>query len=141
MDTQRPEVRTKPSVSHLGPESFVSSGARSFFEYRDLGITAATDGSHTARVVRAKPGPPVPTGWHFHTCDVQLVFCLRGWEDLAFEDGSVVRIEPGSCINIPSGYGHSEIGYSEDMEVLVFTQPAVIGTTEIPVPEGCVDYR
>ena len=139
MDPQRPAPRYKLSVSHLNADSFVSGGARSFFDYRDLGITDATGGDFTARVVHAKPGPPVSTGWHYHTCDVQIVFCVRGWEELAFEDGSVVRLEPGSCVNIPAGYGHNETGYSEDLEVIVFTQPSVIGTTQIPVPSGCAD--
>lgn len=134
MTATRPITNYKPSVSHLAPDSFAESGMRSFFTSRDLGIVDATDGEYDAHVVHAKPGEPGTTGWHYHTCDLQVVYCVKGWEELAFEDGSTVRLEAGSCINIPPGYGHIELSYSEDLEVIVFTRPAEIGTVNIDDP-------
>ena len=133
--TDRPVSGYKISVSHLGEDSFGARGRRSFFQYRDLGIADATDGDFGFTVVRAKPGEPATTDWHFHTCALQVVYCLNGWEDLRFEDGQTVRLLPGSCLNIPPGAGHIEVSYSPDMEVLVFTGPASIGTTEIAPPD------
>ena len=101
---------------------------------RDLGIGQATNGDFDIRVVHAKPGPLGTTGWHYHTCGFQAVYCVRGWEDLEFEDGTKVRLEAGSCINIPPGYRHIETGYSEDFEVIVITSPASIGTTNVDAP-------
>ncbi len=135
-DDARPVSTFKPSISHLGPDAFGDNGRRSFFAYRDLGITDATDGLFGYKVVRAKDGDPEPTGWHYHTCDLQVVYCVKGWEEIALEDGTTVRLEPGSCLNIPPGYGHAEIGYAPDMEVLVFSSPAEIGTTSIDPPPG-----
>ena len=134
MDQQRPVSSYQPSLTHDGPEAFGAEGLRAFFDYRDLGIKAATDSDYNVYLVRAKSEVKKSTGWHYHTCDLQIVYCLRGWEDLALEDGRIVRITPGSCLNIPPGYGHSEIDYSDDMEVMVITKPAKIGTTPIPRP-------
>jgi hypothetical protein len=133
-DGERPVSSYKVSVSHLDEDSFGDPGRRAFFDYRDLGIADATDGDYSLHVVRAKAGEPKTTDWHFHTCDVQIVYCLNGWEDLAFEDGTSVRLLPGSCLNIPPGAGHIEVSYSPDMEVLVFTRPSKIGTTNIGAP-------
>ncbi|MDW3213648.1 MAG: cupin domain-containing protein [Ilumatobacteraceae bacterium] len=123
-----------PSVSHLTDDAFGASGRRPFFEYRDVGIREATHGAYNMQVVRARSGEHQVTGWHYHTCDLQIVYCLNGWEDLGFEDGRVVRLEPGSCVNIPPGYGHVELGYSDDMEVLVISSPGTMGTVEIDPP-------
>lgn len=133
-ESERPVSSFKISVSHLRQDSFGDPGRRPFFDYRDLGIGDATGGEYGFAVVRAKPGEPATTGWHFHTCSVQVVYCLKGWEELRFEDGQTVRLVPGSCVNIPPGAGHIEVSYSPDMEVLVFSSPATIGTTLLPPP-------
>jgi quercetin dioxygenase-like cupin family protein len=132
-DDVRPVSTFKPSVSHLDLDSF-GAGSRAFFDFRDLGIGDATGGAFGIQVVRAKEGDPVPTGWHYHTCDVQIVYCVKGWEEIALEDGTTVRLVPGTCLNIPPGYGHAETDYSPDMEMLVFTSPAVMKTTAIDPP-------
>ena len=48
------------NVSHADGSGTVNShfegGLRAFFEYRDLGIAAATGGSYVAHVIRAVPG-------------------------------------------------------------------------------------
>jgi hypothetical protein len=38
-----------------GRDAHFESGLRSFFEYRDLGIKAATDGRVVAHVIRGRP--------------------------------------------------------------------------------------
>lgn len=131
----RPTSAYKPSVSHLREGVFADHSGRSFFTARDLGIAEATNGDFTARVVHAKPGEPATTGWHYHDGNLQIVYCVRGWEDLAFEDGTSVRLEPGSCINIPPGFGHCETGYSEDFEVVVITNPAQLATFPMNPPD------
>ncbi|HWD06136.1 MAG TPA: cupin domain-containing protein [Amycolatopsis sp.] len=132
--TERPTSHFTVSVSHPEPDSFQPTGLRSFFEYRDLGIREATKGEFNAQVVRALPGEKGSTGWHYHPLTFQLVYCLRGWEDIAFEDGRLVRLEAGTCVNIPPGVGHNEIGYSDDLEALVIFAPESFETVSIPEP-------
>ncbi len=62
--------QTDFSVSHLGEAVFESEGLRAFFEYRDLGIKAATGGRVGGHVIRAKPGGDHGgPGWHRHALD------------------------------------------------------------------------
>ncbi len=76
---QAAEHKADFSVSHLRDAVFKSEGLRAFFEYRDLGIEAATGGRAGAHVIRAKPGAGHGgSGWHRHGLDMQLVYILRG---------------------------------------------------------------
>ncbi len=134
MSMQQTVSTYQPSITHDGSDAFGAKGLRQFFDYRDLGIKDATDSEYNVYLVRAKPDVKKSTGWHYHTCELQVVYCLKGWEDIALEDGRIVRLLPGSCLNIPPGYRHSEVAYSDDMEVMVMTKPAQIGTTPVPRP-------
>ncbi len=92
MTTAKPKAEF--SVSHLKDSQFVSEGLRSFFEYRDLGIKAATGGRVGAHVIRAKPGMHGASGWHTHDLEVQLVYVLKGWVEFDYEGVGPLRIEP-----------------------------------------------
>ena len=72
------------------------AGRRSFFKYRDLGVTAASSGKIRAQVTIGAEGMTQPTGWHYHVCEGQFVYMLSGWVDLEFEDGQKLRIQAGS---------------------------------------------
>ena len=71
------------NVSHADGAGTASShfegGLRAFFEYRDLGIQAATGGSYIAHVIRAVPGRHPEPNWHVHDLDFQMVYLLKGW--------------------------------------------------------------
>ena len=43
------------------------------------------------------------TGWHYHTCDMQFVYILRGWVDLEFAGGRKARFGVGDSVMIPGG--------------------------------------
>ena len=58
------------------------------------------------------------TGWHYHECDLQFVYVLKGWVDLAFEDGRVERCDAGTSLAIPPGMVHNELACSPDFEAL-----------------------
>ena len=136
---ERPVSRYTPTVSHLDGAEWGSRGWRSFFCYRDLGIAQATSGDYDFRVVRARGGEAESTGWHYHVLESQFIYCLGGWEAIALEDGRVVKLVPGTCLTIPPGYIHNEIGYSPDMEMLVMTKPAEVITVAVEAPEGWRD--
>jgi quercetin dioxygenase-like cupin family protein len=138
--TVRPQSEFSVSVSHPSDDAF-GGGVRAFFENRDLGIKEATNGAYNFQVVRARPGPAQSTGWHYHPLNIQVLYCLGGWEEIAFEDSSLVRLVPGTCVNIPPGYGHNELAYSSDLEILVFFGPSEFVTVNIPEPPGCANLR
>ncbi len=134
--TQRPSTTYRPSLSHLADAAFEDRGWRSFFTYRDLGVKEATGRDYDVRIVRSGHGQPEQTGWHFHVLCVQVVFCVAGWEFIALEDGTVAKLVPGSCLQIPPGYVHNEIGYAPDMEMFVLTAPADAETVPAEAPAG-----
>ena len=86
------------------------TGRRSFFKYRDLGVTAASSGKIRAQVTIGADGMTQPTGWHYHVCEGQFVYMLSGWVDLEFEDGQKLRIQSGESLYIPGGLRHNETG-------------------------------
>lgn len=129
--------RTAPSsevlVDHLGPESYDGKGRREFLRYRDIGLGAATDGRFRALGMRAS-GRNEETGWHYHVCDVQFVYVLKGWVELEFEDGRCERLVAGSFASIPGGTLHNERNLSDDLEVLEICAPADMGTVPVDAP-------
>ncbi|WP_250523702.1 MULTISPECIES: cupin domain-containing protein [unclassified Caballeronia] len=110
-------------------------GRRSFFNYRDLGVTDATSGKMRAQVTLAT-GVMEETGWHYHICETQFIFALRGWIDLQFEDGRVIRVGTGESLSIPPGLKHNEIGISDDLELLEVSVPAKMSTVACDPPDN-----
>ena len=103
-------------------------GRRDFFAYRDLGIGEASGGTMRGQVMKAKTGMTQPTGWHYHTCDGQFVYALKGWVELEFESGETLRLEPGDSVFIPGGMAHNELRTSDDVEILEVSVPGELGT-------------
>ena len=89
------------AVSHARDARF-ERGLRSFFEYRDLGIEAATGGAAVAHVIRAVPGATVTGLPHLHRTTFQLVYVLKGWIEFEYEGQGMVRLEAGSCVYQPA---------------------------------------
>jgi mannose-6-phosphate isomerase-like protein (cupin superfamily) len=113
-------------------------GRRSFFKYRDLGVGAASQGWMRAQVMQAVTGMTQPTGWHYHVCEGQFVYALKGFVQLEFEVGAKCRLEAGDSCFIPGGMKHNEIRTSDDVEILEVCLPANMGTVpcEAPIKTG-----
>jgi quercetin dioxygenase-like cupin family protein len=121
---------TTPATAPLVP------GRRSFAEYRDLGVTDATGGFMGAQVTSIKKGMTEPTGWHYHVCDAQFVYVLKGFVDLEFENGTKLRCSAGDSLFIPGGMRHNETLTSDDAEILEVSVPAKMGTVPVDPPVG-----
>ena len=141
--TQCEENEVKFSVSHARDSQFVGRGLRSFFEYRDLGILDATDGAVVAHVIRAKPGAPAISERHHHDVTFQLVYVLKGWIKFHYEGVGDVLMEPGTCVHQPPGIRHTELGHSDDLELLEIVMPGQFKTladepakAEAAAPQG-----
>jgi hypothetical protein len=75
---------TDTTFSHQkanSPEAQYSDGGlRSFFVYRDMGVTPATNGKLRVQLVRAaRPSSEAKggTGFHFHTAVIHVVYTAR----------------------------------------------------------------
>lgn len=117
-------------ASHLKDSTF-QRGLRSFFEYRDLGIKAATKGRVVAHVIRAADGQAFSSQPHRHHTEFQFVYVLKGWIEFEYEGQGVVRLEAGSCVHQPPGIRHRELGHSDDVELLEIVLPADFRTEEV----------
>ena len=128
----------------MSTEGFVAShakgavferGLRSFFEYRDLGIAAATQGRVVAHVIRSAAGKEFSSQPHLHHTEFQLVYILKGWIEFEYEGQGVVRLEAGSCVHQPPGIRHRELGHSVDIEILEVVLPAGFATEAVSAVE------
>jgi len=118
-------------ASHARDAKF-ERGLRSFYEYRDLGIKAATKGRVDAHVIRAAAGKEFSSQPHLHRTEFQLVYILKGWIEFEYEGQGTVRLEAGSCVHQPPLIRHRELGHSEDVELLEIVMPADFATEEVP---------
>jgi mannose-6-phosphate isomerase-like protein (cupin superfamily) len=124
---ERPTQGMKLAISTAKDAHYVP-GRRHFFQYRDLGVTEATGGKMRAQVTSAKTAMDRETGWHYHTCDMQFVYVLRGWVDLEFAGGKKARFGAGDSVMIPGGLPHQETATSDDLELVEVSVPAEMGT-------------
>ncbi|CAN5673051.1 cupin domain-containing protein [soil metagenome] len=135
---QKPSPKeAEQKVAHArAAEPVLVKGRREFFEYRDLGVAEASAGALRAQVMTSSQGLSRPTGWHFHECDGQFIYMMKGWVDLEFEDGRTIRVEQGDSLFIPGYLRHNEIRTSQEMEILEVSTPGVMGTTACEPPGG-----
>jgi mannose-6-phosphate isomerase-like protein (cupin superfamily) len=115
------------SVSHARDAQW-DRGLRTFFEYRDLGIKDATAGRVLAHVIRAIPGVrPMPQR-HHHEVEFQMVYVLKGWIRFDYEGVGEVTLTAGTCVHQPPGIRHTELGHSDDLELVEIVMPAEFET-------------
>jgi mannose-6-phosphate isomerase-like protein (cupin superfamily) len=131
------EIKAQPSMKLL--KSFVSTtpyapGRRPFFKYRDLGLEGATGGRMRAYQNNSIAGMTEPTGWHYHICEMQFVYVLKGKLTIEFEDGTVATFTAGDSFFVPGGVRHNEIYVSEDKEALEVSVPGKIETVNVERP-------
>jgi mannose-6-phosphate isomerase-like protein (cupin superfamily) len=124
-------MATQGFVASHARTAVFERGLRSFYEYRDLGIKAATEGRVDAHVIRAAAGAAFSSQPHLHRTDFQLIYILRGWIDFEYEGQGIVRLEAGSCVHQPPGIRHRELGHSDDIEMLEVVLPGGFTTEEV----------
>ena len=90
------------AISQPDQSAFESQGLRSFFEYRDLGIDAATRGQYGANVIRAVPGEISEAHWHIHDLDFQLVYVTQGWVVFEYESATGETAGNTRCARDPA---------------------------------------
>ena len=127
-------------VAHArSAEPVLVKGRREFFTYRDLGVAEASGGNMRAQLMTATQGLSRPTGWHYHECDGQFIYILKGWVELQFEDGKTIKVEQGDSLFIPGYLRHNETRTSEVMEILEVSVPGELGTKPCEAPAGFKD--
>ncbi|WP_375000677.1 cupin domain-containing protein [Aeromicrobium sp. CTD01-1L150] len=109
-------------------------GRREFAQYFDLGVEEASHGLVSSQVTRLRNGMAEETGWHYHDCDFQWLYVVKGWLELQFENGETKRVhEDGICF-IPGGYRHNETATSDDLEFVEIFMPPNPDTVPVDSP-------
>lgn len=130
-------VTPTQKLAYATPETAKAvPGRRDFFSYRDLGVEEASNGAMKAQIMTASQGLGKPTGWHYHVCDQQFIYVVKGWVDLVFEDGRTLHLKQGDSMMIPGGMRHNEIGTADELEILEVNTPAAFGTVPCDPPAG-----
>jgi quercetin dioxygenase-like cupin family protein len=108
--------------------------------YRDL-VPSRLGGAMIASHIRIPDGGPVPDMVHFHKVGFQLIFCIRGWVDVLYEDqGGPIRLHPGDCFIQPPEIRHRVLEASDGIEVIEIGVPAehvteIDHVLTLPTPE------
>ena len=126
------------TVSHADGSGSIDShfegGLRAFFEYRDLGISAASGGKYSANVIRAIPGRHAEPKWHTHDLDFQMIYILQGWVTFEYEGQGELTFRSGSAALQPPKIRHREIRHSDDLELIEITSPAEFENANVEAP-------
>ena len=97
---------------------------RAGMQYRDL-VPSRLGGAMIASHIRIPDGGPVPDMVHFHKVGFQLIFCVKGWVDVIYEDqGGQIRLTAGDCFIQPPEIRHRVLHASDGIEVIEIGVPA-----------------
>ncbi len=111
-------------ISQLNEKSKWVIG-RAGMEYRDL-IPNRQGGRFIASHIRINEGGPVPDYVHFHRVRFQLIFCIKGWVKLLYEDqGEAFVLKAGDCVLQPPEIRHRVLESSVGLEVVEIGCPAI----------------
>jgi len=127
----RPKQRI--AISHHREEDFKAYGLRTYAQYRDLGIAAASHGLAQAHVIRLV-GPCNPaevSKLHYHDVEFQMVYVLKGWVKTYMEGQGETLMKQGSAWTQPPRIKHLILDYSDDVELLEVILPAEFKTVEL----------
>jgi len=105
---------------------------RAGMQYRDL-IPGRFGGRFIASHIRIPVGGPVPDYVHHHHVHFQMIYCVRGWVRVVYEDqGPPMTMKAGDCFFQPPHIRHRVLECSDNMEVVEISCPAE--------HETCVDH-
>ena len=125
------DTKEKVSIARADEGKYEGDGLRTQIVYRDLGVREATGGRYNAHIMRTGTGErKVPR--HVHQLDFQMIYILKGWIRMWFEDQGEVTLNPGDSCLMPGGMSHEVYDWSDDFELLEVTSPADYETTDAP---------
>lgn len=136
------DTSTKFAHTRAEDAEWRGDGLRDFFLYKDLGISAATNGKVVAHLVKAHHAPEKGTGWHRHEANFHIVIMTKGWAKFMYEDQETL-VKAGDCVHQRPGVRHFLFDYSPDMEYLEIVSPADFTSIDVepvcavPAPSGC----
>jgi len=137
-----PTPRPLLQVNSRSDESSWITG-RAGMRYRDL-IPDRLGGFLIASHIHVPNPGPVADYVHYHNIRFQLIFCLKGWARLVYEDqGEPFVFEAGDCVLQPPGIRHRVLESSGNFDVVEVSCPAEHETHvehEMELPNGSINH-
>lgn len=97
---------------------------RAGMQYRDL-IPGRMGGRFIASHIRIPQGGPVADYVHHHAIRFQMIYCLKGWVRVVYEDqGPPFVMNEGDCVLQPPHIRHRVLESSSGLEVIEIASPA-----------------
>jgi quercetin dioxygenase-like cupin family protein len=131
-----PSLRPSLAVSRAADESTWVAG-RAGMQYRDLD-PSRQGGRFIASHIRIVEGGPVSDYVHFHRIAFQIIYCVRGWVEVVYEEqGEPFVMHEGDCVLQPPLIRHRVLQSSPGLEVIEVGSPAVhdtFGDLEMTLP-------
>jgi len=107
--------------------------------YRDL-LPDRLGGAIIASNIMIPEGGLVPDHVHYHSIQFQLIFCVKGWVKVVYEDqGEPFVLKAGDCVTQPPEIRHQVLESSDGLEVIEIGLPAEHMTTldyQMSLPTG-----
>jgi mannose-6-phosphate isomerase-like protein (cupin superfamily) len=125
--------RQRIAISHYQEADFKTNGLRTYAQYRDLGIAAASGGLAQAHVIRliGPCNPKEVSKLHYHDVEFQMVYVLNGWVKTYMEGQGETLMKQGSAWTQPPRIKHLILDYSDNCELLEVILPAEFRTVEL----------
>ena len=97
---------------------------RAGMAYRDL-LPGRMGGRLIASHIRVASGGPVPDYVHFHNVQFQIIYVVKGWVELVYEDcGPAFIAREGDLVLQPPRIRHRVLTASDGLEVVELAKPA-----------------
>lgn len=118
-----PPVQQSFVVNRLHEDPTWGAG-RAGMQYREL-IPGRQGGRFIGSHIRIPDAGPVPDYVHFHKIRFQMIYCVRGWVRLVYEDqGDPFVLAAGDCVLQPPEIRHRVLESSAGLEVVELGCPA-----------------
>ena len=98
-------------------------------------------GAVVASHIRVATNGPVPDYVHYHRVQFQMIYCVRGWARLVYEDGGPPSImKAGDCVVQPPTIRHRVLESGDGLEVVEVSCPAEHETMADPDMQLPTEY-
>ena len=136
-----PELESTFVIDRLAADATFGAG-RAGMQYREL-IPGRQGGRFIGSHIRIPEAGPVPDYVHYHKVRFQMIYCVRGWVRLVYEDqGDPFVLRAGDCVLQPPQIRHRVLEASEGLEVVELGCPAeheTLADHGTALPTGRVD--
>jgi quercetin dioxygenase-like cupin family protein len=114
----------RPSFVLTRPSEGAWTSGRAGMLYRDL-VPDRQGGRVIASHIRIEDGGPVPDYVHYHRVRFQMIYCVRGWVRVVYEDqGPPFVLAAGDAALQPPEIRHRVLECSPGLEVIEVSSPA-----------------